>query len=1150
MVIRNHVNVVTTSGNMKSSIFLLLFFYSFISAAQYQISEGTYSKRKDGNGNLTWDYYNMTSWDSSPYKDFYLEKNGTYIINFRLLFPDNYTANPAEKYPLILMLHGTGESGVCTYSCYEESDERYRNNDHQLYHGGFEHLEANRNGEFPGFILIPQNDQDWHPEWISRVVKLVESAIDKWPVDPNRIYIHGLSAGGSATWEIVDLRPDLFAAYLPISGVSDVDYKKLAPIPSWIFQGETDDHPELSWTESKVKNLKDAGGKPRFTVYENLGHAIWNKAFDEPDFFSWMLEQSKLNTFIYGDRTEFCSGEEFEVKIALSAGFEAYQWKKNDQVLTDSINHSLIINDFGKYSGRFKRNGVWSAWSEPVNINKKLPEKPVITFEGSQHLPSLENKSSLKLEVNQSYNAYLWNTGETSSSIEVQDEGNYNVKVWEDKNCDNISSDNVYVSFNKKPTLKIPSDLFVSSSSDSQLTLHWIDTNSEESGYEIYRSDSEGGASTFITKTGQDVETFVDAYLNPDHTYYYRIRAVNDLEVSGYSPIAEGTTASDQENNAIPSNVEVHYRTINSITLKWDKPSANDIDSYEIQVNDQKYTTTDTIITINDLTHGETYGFKIRSKDNAGNFSEYSAQLTETIIVDGLYYDFYAGGTWDNIEEFVGSEIFYSGTTENIDIAIRKEYYDYDDYFAFIFRGYLFIEKAGTYTFYLTSSDGSKLLIDNNLIVDNDNLHDITEKSNQVSLSQGPHFIELFYFERTDEEQLKLELDGPGINRQTIPSGMLTSMKNTNSYQISSPELISAEPLNYYKVEIKWRDNSDNEKFFEIFRSDAGSEFSIIKTMAANETSFIDSSLTADTNYTYKLQAINDNAESEYSNSISVKTPVQPKPPVLTLNSANTINNKTIKVDWDLPEDPTFDQVAIYRSTDDKEYKLVNIVSKSISEFTDSYLEVNTDYFYRVKTLKNDLPSDFSNTVSANTVNSDPEINDLDQIEVTISETLNFSILVNDPDQDSIIFEASFPEFVTVQDTLRSELKLKFTPQQTDLGSHTIIFEVSDLYGGVDKDTLIVHVQEPLSVHKKKFGEAITIYPNPFVDDWVFINFNQLPDLPVVAYLFNNKGQRVASYQLPRNKNQKLDFGKLQQGIYFLSISSREYFQTYKIVKY
>ena len=88
------------------------------------------------------------------------------------------------------------------------------------------------------------------------------------------------------------------------------------------------------------------------------------------------------------------------------------------------------------------------------------------------------------------------------------------------------------------------------------------------------------------------------------------------------------------------------------------------------------------------------------------------------------------------------------------------------------------IPRAGTYTFYLSSDDGSILSIDGQRLFDNDGFHAALEKSGAVHLGEGEHPLDLRFFQRGGGSSLHLDLEGPSMERRSIPVSWLNSGKN------------------------------------------------------------------------------------------------------------------------------------------------------------------------------------------------------------------------------------------------------------------------------------------------------------------------------------------------------------------------------------
>jgi uncharacterized protein (TIGR02145 family) len=85
---------------------------------------------------------------------------------------------------------------------------------------------------------------------------------------------------------------------------------------------------------------------------------------------------------------------------------------------------------------------------------------------------------------------------------------------------------------------------------------------------------------------------------------------------------------------------------------------------------------------------------------------------------------------------------------------------------------------------------------------------------------------------------------------------------------IEAPTLLTAT-LVPPDIDLAWVDNSDNETGFYIWRSTDGTNFEIIDTVPANTESYTDTTVVVDQEYWYQVQAYNDDATSNVSNTVS-----------------------------------------------------------------------------------------------------------------------------------------------------------------------------------------------------------------------------------------------------------------------------------------
>ena len=89
------------------------------------------------------------------------------------------------------------------------------------------------------------------------------------------------------------------------------------------------------------------------------------------------------------------------------------------------------------------------------------------------------------------------------------------------------------------------------------------------------------------------------------------------------------------------------------------------------------------------------------------------------------------------------------------------------------FTGYLAVPRDGVYTFWAASDDGSTLDIDGARVVENDGIHGTWERHGQIALAAGYHPITLRYYQCKAGYGLQVSWQGPGIEKQEIPAGVI-----------------------------------------------------------------------------------------------------------------------------------------------------------------------------------------------------------------------------------------------------------------------------------------------------------------------------------------------------------------------------------------
>ncbi len=137
--------------------------------------------------------------------------------------------------------------------------------------------------------------------------------------------------------------------------------------------------------------------------------------------------------------------------------------------------------------------------------------------------------------------------------------------------------------------------------------------------------------------------------------------------------------------------------------------------------------------------------------------------------LSGLSYEYYEKSL-PELPEFDRLTPDATGTTETFTLAVAKRKGD----FALRFRGILTVPTDGDYKFYTTSDDGTRLSIDEKVVVENNGIHPAQERSAPVKLSAGDHTITLLYFDGGGQTAMKIEWKPPGGKRESIPANLLS----------------------------------------------------------------------------------------------------------------------------------------------------------------------------------------------------------------------------------------------------------------------------------------------------------------------------------------------------------------------------------------
>ena len=206
--------------------------------------------------------------------------------------PLTYTAD--KKWPVILFLHGAGESGT--------------DGDKVLIQGLPKEI-TKRGGKFDFIVVMPQcislgaapkdekapdkprHKGGWRDAEEQLALDAFKAALREYSCDPDRAYLTGLSMGGYGTFMFMLNYPNMFAATAPICGGGVAARAgDIAHIPTWVWHGDSDKTVPPDNSRRMVAALvKAEAAEVRYTEVAGVGHNSWDNAYTGDQVFTWFL---------------------------------------------------------------------------------------------------------------------------------------------------------------------------------------------------------------------------------------------------------------------------------------------------------------------------------------------------------------------------------------------------------------------------------------------------------------------------------------------------------------------------------------------------------------------------------------------------------------------------------------------------------------------------------------------------------------------------------------------------------------------------------------------------------------------------------------------------------------------------------------------
>jgi len=387
----------------------------------------------------------------------------------------------------------------------------------------------------------------------------------------------------------------------------------LTDSPAAVYQNGTN-----SWATAPVLNLSSYSGAKLEFKLRGVSESYYDLLYvqSSSDGSSWTNQDILIGSTVYSEISGTSSGNWLSASVDLGA------YDGNSTVYI----RFLFTSDYSfTYDGWYIDDVTVTAASSSYNGTEYQYLEG--TSMAAPHVAGLAAliKAMKPLLTNTEIKAAIENTADTRSSLSGMVATGGRV--------------NAYSVLAALDPLPAPGSLSATDASSSQIDLSWTDNSLVESGFKIERKTGSGGTYSQIAAVSADIESYSDTALSESTIYYYRVRAYNSADNSGYSNEANATTYP-----AAPGNLSATAVSAIQINLSWTDNSSGE-SGFKIERKTGSggtyslVTATSTNVTIysdTGLSESTTYYYRVRAYNSSGN-STYSNEASDTTFSSSCF---------------------------------------------------------------------------------------------------------------------------------------------------------------------------------------------------------------------------------------------------------------------------------------------------------------------------------------------------------------------------------------------------------------------------------------------------------------------------------------------------------------------------------